>query len=83
MKLQETLERIDAAARQGGYTQVGTSPAAMMLFQVGSSAIHHAKHPERLEKIAGYVQELRGWCQAGEYEGDPVADLFAVLEVIV
>ena len=82
MNLQETLERIDAAARQGGYSQEETSPAAMTLLSMGSAAMHYAKYPERLEQVAAFVQELRGWCKAGGYEGDPVADLFEALEVV-
>lgn len=79
--MREVLERIDAAARRGGYSQEETSPSAMILLQIASALVYYPKHPERMEQAAGFAQELRGWCQAGGYEGDPVADVFKALEV--
>jgi hypothetical protein len=78
--VKEVLERIDAAARQGGFNDNGTSPSAMMLLQIGSALVYYPKRPERMEQAAAFVQELRGWCEAAGYEGDPVADLFEALE---
>lgn len=79
--MKEVLERIDAAARQGGCNDNGTSPAAMMLLQIGSALVYYAKHPERIANAAGFITELRVWCCSGGYEGDPVTDLFEALGV--